>query len=289
MSDEAVVADEPLARALLDFAVAPGRYAVRLREPRILHVHIDTLALWATGRLPPAMQSQRQELQDAAILFLQRACFAHGNSHYQVLGMLPEAAQVEPLRARYRALIRLTHPDMGIEGLSPHAAGRVNRAHEVLSSPVLRRQYDDQLAHEAALAWPHKTTVRGSAANAAYAARTPHAQPGSQVADAASSEPWSGDSHMLKPAGERWYAMAARYPAQTRTLLAASGAGLLLVGVMVFATPESHESGMLLVARAPTRSAAPPNCSNCSNRSRAPTPRPAAPAPWQKPKRKTHP
>ena len=265
MSDHAVVADEPLALALLDFAVAPGRYALRLREPRLLHVHIDTLALWATGRLPPALQPQRQALQDAAIFFLQRACFAPDNTHYQVLGILPQAALAEPLRTRYRALIRLTHPDMGIEGLDPHAAGRVNRAHEVLSNPVLRRQYDDKLAHEATLAWPHKTTV-GGATKTAYAARSAPAQHGAHGAhapDETSSVPWSGYSHsqsrrhtnMRKPEGGRWYALAARYPALTRTLLATSGAGLLVVGVIVFAAQESHESGMLLVARAPTHTA----------------------------------
>ena len=244
MGTEAAVADEPLARALLEFAAAPGRYAVRLREPHTLYSQIDTLALWAMGRLPAALQAQADRLQAAAIVFLQRACFAPDNTHYQVLGLLPDAVLPETLRTRYRALIRLTHPDMGIAGLGPNAAGLVNRAHEVLGNPVLRRQYDETLARHAALARPRTAPLQGGAAAAADAA------------------PWPGHPrrHPTEAGvgGRPWHALVARYPAQTRTLLAAGGAALLVGGLVVFAAQESKESGKLLVARKPTPDAARP-------------------------------
>ena len=244
MGTEAAVADEPLARALLEFAAAPGRYAVRLREPHTLYSQIDTLALWAMGRLPAALQAQADRLQAAAIVFLQRACFAPDNTHYQVLGLLPDAVLPETLRTRYRALIRLTHPDMGIAGLGPNAAGLVNRAHEVLGNPVLRRQYDETLARHAALARPRTAPLQGGAAAAADAA------------------PWPGHPRRHKTeagaGGRPWHALVARYPAQTRTLLAAGGAALLVGGLVVFAAQESRESGKLLVARKPTPDAARP-------------------------------
>lgn len=267
MGTEAAVADEPLARALLEFAAAPGRYAVRLREPHTLYSQIDTLALWAMGRLPPALQAQADRLQGAAIIFLQRACFAPDNTHYQVLGLLPDAVLPETLRTRYRALIRLTHPDMGIAGLGPNAAGLVNRAHEVLGNPVLRRQYDETLARDAALAWPRQGPLQGGAADAARAA------------------PWHGHRPPQPARDGHWQALAARYPARTRTLLVTSGAALLVVGLVVFAAQESRESGKLLVARKPTpgttrpepQEHAPAHTAKVSPSSAARTGAPAAP------------
>ncbi|MBK7720601.1 MAG: J domain-containing protein [Simplicispira sp.] len=124
-----------LARVLLDFGRTPGRYALRLREPAELHAQIDTLALWALGRVPEGLQAQAQEIKAAAVMFIQRACFAPENNHYQILGLPQGPVDAELLRTRYRALIRLTHPDMGVEGLPANAAGLVNRAQKVLADP----------------------------------------------------------------------------------------------------------------------------------------------------------
>lgn len=135
---------QALEQALRTFAAAPGRHALRQREPGLLFEHLDTLAQWALGRLPVGLD-RPTALQDAAVLFVQRACFVPGNNHYQVLGLEPRGLTPEKLRARYRALIRLTHPDMGVRGLPADAAGMVNRAHEVLADPERRNAYDRQL------------------------------------------------------------------------------------------------------------------------------------------------
>jgi hypothetical protein len=132
-----------LCEALLDFAAAPGRHALRLREPTVLFDELDLVALWALGRLPEGM-AEPQAVRQAALLFVLRACFAPGLNHYQLLGLSPSFSAAQ-LRARYRALIRLTHPDMGIEGLPVGAAGMVNRAHAVLADEAQRALYDRQL------------------------------------------------------------------------------------------------------------------------------------------------
>jgi hypothetical protein len=132
-----------LCGALLDFAAAPGRHALRLREPAVLFDELDLVALWALGRLPEGV-AQPQAVRQAALLFVLRACFAPGLNHYQLLG-LSRSFHAAQLRARYRALIRLTHPDMGIEGLPVGAAGMVNRAHAVLADEAQRALYDRQL------------------------------------------------------------------------------------------------------------------------------------------------
>lgn len=136
---------QDLAQALLAFARAPGRHALRQREPAVLFEQLDTLAQWALGRLPAELAS-RSDLRNAAVLFVQRACLVPGNTHYQVLGLEARGLSPARLRTRYRALIRLTHPDMGVQGLPADAAGMVNRAHEVLADVERRNAYDRQLA-----------------------------------------------------------------------------------------------------------------------------------------------
>ena len=134
-----------LSEALLDFAAAPGRHALRMGEPAVLFEAMDTLAQWALGRLP-AQAPEPTRLRAAALLFITRACFAMGNSHYQLLGLRPHEVTPERLRSRYRALIGLTHPDRAIAGLPPDAAGMINRAHEVLANARQRAEYDLELA-----------------------------------------------------------------------------------------------------------------------------------------------
>ena len=137
---------EHLARLLLDFGSAPGKYLVRLREPRALFDEFDVIAQWALDRLPESLQDRATDLKAAAVLFIQRACFAPDNTYYQVLGLRPQAYPPDELRARYRTMIRLAHPDMGVKGLPASAASLVNRANAVLSDAAQRRLYDEQLA-----------------------------------------------------------------------------------------------------------------------------------------------
>lgn len=222
-----------LAKVLLDFGSTPGRYALRLREPRELHAQIDTLALWALGRLPHDLQThaQAQALKAAAVLFIQRACFAQENTHYQVLGLLPGAVSPQLLRSRYRSLIRLTHPDMGVEGLPSGAAGMVNRAQEVLASPALRAQYDQQLEGRVRPSWQAVAPTHISA-------------------DVCGMELRRLDHHSAGMA-ERWRSLWARYPTQARLLLTATGVGVLVVALLASAANDTPGGAMLVVARAP--------------------------------------
>ncbi|MGP1691423.1 MAG: DnaJ domain-containing protein, partial [Giesbergeria sp.] len=222
-----------LAKVLLDFGRTPGRYALRLREPRELHAQLDTVALWAQGRMPDTLEEQSQELRAAAVLFIQRACFAQENNHYQVLGLLPGPVEPDVLRARYRSLIRLTHPDMGVQGLPSGAAGMVNRAQEVLANPDLREKYDQQLEGSARPSW------QGIAPAPAPLAEDMHLLQRRRL------------DHHHGGLGERWRALWARYPTQARLLLTATGIGVLVVVLLAWAANDAP-GGALVVARAPT-------------------------------------
>lgn len=224
-----------LARVLFDFSRTPGRYALRLREPAELHDQIDTLALWALGRVPEALQEQTQEIKAAAVMFLQRACFAPENNHYQVLGLQQGPVDPELLRSRYRALIRLTHPDMGVKGLPTNAAGLVNRAQKVLADPALREKYDQELESEAWPRWRTAPPVAGVVG--APLARKSEAH-------------WAAPKRRLG-GGEGWSALWARYPSQVRMLLTTLGVGILVVAVLTWAANDTPGGAMLVVARAP--------------------------------------
>lgn len=210
-----------LADLLQDFARAPGNYLVRLGEPRALHAQLDSVAAWAVGRLPDELTARTEELREAAVFFVLRACFAPGNTHYQVLGLSAKQLTPEALRLRYRALIRLTHPDMGVQGLPSNAAGVVNRANEVLSDPDLRQRYDDELASQR----------RSSAA----------AQAPEGTAQIALSTSWS----------ERWQSFIARYPRLVRVVPTVLGVGLLGTGLLTWLAVGSNDHRLLIVSRGP--------------------------------------
>ena len=247
---EALAAQAALARVLLDFGKAPGRYSLRLGEPAALHAQLDTLALWALGRIPEPLQAQAAALQEAAVLFVQRLCFAPDNTHYQVLALAPQHLNPEALRARYRTLIRLTHPDMGVRGLPQNAAGLVNRAHEVLGSAALRSTYDQQLAQAAArLRTPPPAPLQ--------AGRSPGAPPagargrtGQNVHTVPATAPWLHKGPRRAMA-EQWQALNARFPALLRFGAVAGSTGLLVAGVLAWAAMDAQKSGGLVVSSDP--------------------------------------
>lgn len=236
-----------LARLLLDFAASPGRHALRAGEPRALFAQLDTLAQWALGRLPEQLrhelgEERARELGSAAILFIQRACLDPDNTHYQVLGLAPGAFSPATLRARYRALIRLVHPDAGIRQFPASAAGMVNRAHAVLGDESSRRQYDAQLAQgmQRAAAAPAARAGAGMGPAGAPAGTSGHPSTGRIVRAPVIGRPptWR----------ERWASVAARYPRQVRSGLLAASVGMLVAGVALWAGMEANDApGRVLV------------------------------------------
>ena len=77
--------------------------------------------------------------------------------HYKVLGISRDAGQAE-IKSAYRALAHRVHPD---HNSSPKAADvfhAVREAYEVLSDPLTKERYDEQLRY-------HRPAVGGSTAS----------------------------------------------------------------------------------------------------------------------------
>lgn len=135
--------------ALLEYFSAPGKYQLSLRQPAILFASIREVLQIAAGRgaVEGLPRPEAARLSEAAAFFVRAALLYPGADHYAVLGYARGTEPAE-VKERYRLLMRLTHPDFAPPGASAwpaDAAVRVNRAYEVLSSPVLRKQYDEQL------------------------------------------------------------------------------------------------------------------------------------------------
>jgi len=217
---------ERLTGLLLDFGRAPGNYLVRLREPRELFDEFDVVAQWALNRIPQALQNQAEDLRAAAVLFIQRACFAPDGTHYQVLGLQQRDYPAEEVRSRYRTMIRLAHPDMGVKGLPPNAASLVNRAHEVLTTPALREKYDEQLNSQVAAS--------------PMAAPATAARPITRVVQ--HPHGWQERFHMLK----------AQHPKALRAALALGSVAMVVGGVLVWVAQETNDTSRMLIVARPT-------------------------------------
>lgn len=132
--------------ALLDYFKAPGNYQLTRRQPEVLFGSIREVLQIAAGRASSGTPGQ--DLQAAAAFFIRAALLYPGADHYTLLGLRSGTEPAE-LKERYRLLMRLIHPDFTqrtVGSWPADAAVRVNRAYEVLSSPVLRKEYDEQLA-----------------------------------------------------------------------------------------------------------------------------------------------
>lgn len=128
--------------ALLDFERSPGRYPVVLREPRPLFEHIGSVMLLAAGRPVegmPLAPPNEPELRRAARYFVRTVMLRPGADPFTLLGLRPGFDPAQ-LRAHYRLMIRLTHPDFGAAGerWPADAATRVNVARGLLSAPPQR-------------------------------------------------------------------------------------------------------------------------------------------------------
>ena len=136
-----------LSAALLEYYEAPGKYQLTLRQPALLFSSIRDVLQLASGR-GAAEGADGQRIGEAAQFFLRAALLYPGADHYAVMGAAGGEVPAD-LKERYRLLMRLIHPDFAHAGTTTwpsDAAMRVNRAYEILSSPVLRGEYDDQMA-----------------------------------------------------------------------------------------------------------------------------------------------
>jgi hypothetical protein len=218
---------ERLATQLLAFGQAPGRFAVHLGEPALLYNQMDTVVAWALGRTPDAWTERAQALTDAAVLFVLRSCFTAHNNLYQVLGLRNRQFGAGELKARYRALIRLAHPDMNVKGLPPNASALVNRAYEVLGNAEARTRYDAELANASAVA--------------VMLPPMGYQPPPRYRAELQTEAGW----------GERLHALTARHPTLVRNGLVSFGVVLVALLLIWSAASDNHDSRMLVAGGMP--------------------------------------
>ncbi|WP_053076483.1 J domain-containing protein [Caenimonas sp. SL110] len=139
-------AEGAVERALLEYQQSPGRFALTRREPAALFGAIREVLQIAAGKAPGGQGgTPRPAVQQAACFFIRAAMLHPGADHYALLGVEAKS-DADVIRDRYRAMMRLMHPDFSIAGAAQawpaDTAARVNRAYEVLSSEQARRDYD---------------------------------------------------------------------------------------------------------------------------------------------------
>jgi hypothetical protein len=131
----------------------PMRY--RAQSPCEAHAlgHLDVVLRLALGRpvelSDPALREPARvvELERAAAFYIQQSFFREGASHYDILGLAPDAS-ADAVRENFRLLMQLIHPDRhGVDTPWPESfAARANRAYAVLKAPETRAEYDGQQA-----------------------------------------------------------------------------------------------------------------------------------------------
>lgn len=239
---------DELAVILLELAQTADREAWIAQWRPELAESLGTVILWAIGRIPAGIARRLpggygpDELSGAALYLVGQTCFAEDASYYELFGLRPDSVSPDVLRARYRALIRLTHPDMGVVGLPAGAASLVNRAYEVLGDEGARKAYDEQLAAAAAVSPPRP----GRSAPDLHVARPD--QMGSRQAEGrrfVGRGTRMGDRMLA-----RWALMNSRWARQLRVILV----GLVVMvplGVFVFWNLSETWERDTLVALAP--------------------------------------
>lgn len=164
-----------LQAALLDYFSAPGKYQLSLREPALLFASIREILQLAAGRNAAGEDAR---VREAAVFFVRAALLYPGADHYALLGF-PLRSEPADVKERYRLLMRLIHPDFAVAGSAAwpaDAAVRVNRAYEVLASPLLRREYDEQLSANTRPQRPSVATAAGPTRTTAVRAQAPARQ-----------------------------------------------------------------------------------------------------------------
>ncbi len=163
------------AAKLLELYAQPVRHRSRLthgREtlPGAIHAFRMAQGRFPEGAMPGISAQERARLREAAEFFIRQVCLWDGATHYQVLGVPPDAPR-QQIKEHYHALMGLLHPDRedAESGRWPvAAASRVNQAYAVLSDKALRHDYDADLGRAAQA--PRGFTAQD--AQASVAART---------------------------------------------------------------------------------------------------------------------
>lgn len=130
----------------LDFHRAPTRHADLLHGRDPLPPGLGFLLKLAGGSEPDpecmALASP-DELQAAALFFIEQVLFRHDSDHYRVLGVAPGASP-EQIKEHHRMLMRVFHPDREnrADDWKDAFATRINLAYTALRDPQGRRDYD---------------------------------------------------------------------------------------------------------------------------------------------------
>lgn len=99
-----------------------------------------------------------EEFKEAQHFFIRQVLFAQGGDHYRTLG-LADTASARDVRAHYRKLMRLFHPDLHPGEWYESYVTRLNEAYAVLIHADRRRSYDRERQAAAILRPSMRPTV----------------------------------------------------------------------------------------------------------------------------------
>jgi DnaJ-domain-containing protein 1 len=133
----------------LEFHRAPTRHADLLHGRAPLPRGVGILLKLAGGSEPDPEWGDlaaADELQAAALFFIEQVLFRHGSDHYRVLGVEPGSSP-EQIKEHHRLLMRVFHPDREnrADDWKDAFATRINLAYSALRDPHTRRDYDATL------------------------------------------------------------------------------------------------------------------------------------------------
>ncbi len=133
----------------LEFHRAPTQHGDLLHGRTPLPPGVGSLLKLAGGSGPEpewADLAPPDELQAAALFFIEQVMFRHDSDHYRVLGVEPGASSGQ-IKEHHRLLMRVFHPDREnrADDWKDAFATRINLAYTALRDPQTRRDYDATL------------------------------------------------------------------------------------------------------------------------------------------------
>lgn len=163
---------------LLRYFREPGQYRAEMLRANEVSSNLDLVLRLALGKpVEFANPSFRvpgvaRELARAALFFVGQTISREDASHYQILGLTPDAT-AEAIRENHRLLIQLVHPDRQTnDAIWPeNIAARVNRAYSVLKNSDTRAAYDHRQSNAL---HRQQSTMRNAATFAASAGGNVH-------------------------------------------------------------------------------------------------------------------